>query len=150
MENLSSAIVMGGSVLLFIIAISVAVYTYMSIMNTNDAILTTSEYYDRTAESYEVLDSYEDYIREYSGAEIAMQIISMFENRDYNFNEITVKMGGNQYVFSAPDGGVTAGDSKIGSNNNNIKIGNIAKSNRRFRIYNADYVSGKITYGFTS
>ena len=154
MENLSQALIMGASVLMFIIAISVAVLTYSGIMRTNSQILTTSEYYDRTAESIATTETYTTYYREYTSAEIAMQILSMYENRDYNFNTIKVDIGSSTFnVFNRPADDVVGGDGALSANFNDInkKIKAIANSNRKYRILEPiDFANESITYVYAS
>ena len=90
MENSYHALIMAGSVILFIVALSVGVYLYTKVLNTNNAILTQSEYYDKTAEEFEVADYNATYYRKYTGAEVAMQIISMYEGKDFAPTKISV------------------------------------------------------------
>ncbi|MBR6253577.1 MAG: hypothetical protein IKR04_07080 [Clostridia bacterium] len=76
MENSSNAVIMAGSILLFLMALSVAVFLYNRIMSVNDSILTTSENNDRTAEGYTALDFTENE-KLFTGAEIANQILEL-------------------------------------------------------------------------
>ena len=90
MDNLSNAILMGGSVLLFLIGISVSIFLYSKIVDTNSKILTTSEYYDRTAETFSQ-HSDEDVERIISGAEVCNQILEIARHSDdLTFKSITV------------------------------------------------------------
>lgn len=105
MENSYNALIMVGSVLLFITALTVGVYTYSKILFTNNALLTNSEYNSRSTENFALADFAEDTERQYTGAEVAMQIINLYEGRDLSFKKITVKMNGSNYVY--PRGGET-------------------------------------------
>ena len=102
MENLYEAFIMGGSVLLFIIALTVGVYSYTRVLNVNNKILTRSEYYDQAAEGIEETDFGKTYIRVFSPEEVVNQIISLFENRDFVFNRIIVHAGSNTYTYTTP------------------------------------------------
>ena len=53
MDNTYHALIMAGSILMFLIGISVAVYNYSQILELNDKILTNSEYFNRDAENFE-------------------------------------------------------------------------------------------------
>ena len=88
MENSYQAIIMAGSVLLFLIGISVAIYNYSKVLDANDKMLTNSEYYNRTAEdaykseSYTVGDELNEDVssglkRKYKGSDIVTQILNM-------------------------------------------------------------------------
>lgn len=99
MENSYNAIIMAGAVLLFVIAVSVGVYLYGKLIQTNDAILTNSEYNDRTAENYALSQFAQDTERKFTGAEVAMQIINLYEGKDYSFKKIEVRTQGTSYSF---------------------------------------------------
>ncbi len=92
MDNIYNAIIMAGSVLLFVIGASVAVYNYGKIMEVNDKILTNSQYFDRTAENFQNSDYYstndklndpDTLKRIFSGDQIARMIINMYEAEVY-------------------------------------------------------------------
>ena len=86
MDNAYHALIMAGSVLLFIIGITSAVYNYNRVLEVNDKFLTNSERYARDAENFQYSDYYqtddglnnENLERLYSGAEIANMIFNMY------------------------------------------------------------------------
>ena len=91
MENAYEALIMAGAAILFIMGISVAVYNYSKVMEINDKILTNSEYYDRTAENFQLADYYtvndglndpNTMQRIYKSEEIARMILNMYEVKD--------------------------------------------------------------------
>ncbi len=113
MENASNALIMAGSILLFIIALSFGVYTYSRILSINDKILTTSENYARTAENFtlnyvdsEINGSIE---RNISGAEVSNQILEMVRgSNDYHYESIRVSSNlyNTSYFSGIESGGV--------------------------------------------
>ncbi len=90
MENAYHALLMAGAILLFIIAVTIGVYTYSTILRTNGQILTVSEKYDRALENFDMSMYSDDTKRQYTGAEIIMQIVNMSEGKDYSYTRITV------------------------------------------------------------
>ncbi len=88
MDNAYHALIMAGSVLLFIIGLTSAVYNYNKVLEVNDKILTNSEQYDRDAENFQYTEYYEtdsesklnmaNMERTYTGAEIANMIFNMY------------------------------------------------------------------------
>lgn len=79
MENMNRAIIMGGQVLIFIVALSAAVFLYQTLINTQDTILIASDSYSREAEH---LSSNEDYTRIVKGSEIYGTLLSAIESTD--------------------------------------------------------------------
>ena len=80
MENAQKALIMAGSVLMFLIAISVAIYSYNIVMDVNDSILTSSANNDRNAEFF--VSNSVDVERYATKAEIIMAIYGM-DDIDY-------------------------------------------------------------------
>ena len=86
MDNTYHALIMAGSILMFLIGISVAVYNYSQILELNDKILTNSEYSNRDAENFEYSQyttgdelNTDDLKRIYSSSQVARMIINMYE-----------------------------------------------------------------------
>ena len=142
MENLYEAFIMGGSVLLFIIALTVGVYSYTKILNVNNIILTKSEYYDKAAEGIEQADYGETYEREFSSEEVVAQVINLFENRDFVFNRIIVHAGSYTYTYSAPSSDTKGGDGLSISKNSQLR--NILNAGPYYATY--DFGSKTVTY----
>ncbi len=111
MENSYHAIIMAGSVLLFLIGVSVAIYNYSKVLDANDKMLTNSEYYNRNAEDaykseyYTVGDELNEDVssglkRKYRGSDIVTQILNMTKyarnslggivGEDVSYDSITV------------------------------------------------------------
>lgn len=88
MENAQKALIMAGSVLMFLIALSVAVFQYNTVREIIGTILTVSENNDRTAEYFVETD--EDTERHATKAEVVMTIISMFNSSGYSASTVTV------------------------------------------------------------
>lgn len=86
MDNVYHALIMAGSVLLFLIGVSVAIYNYSNLLEVNDRILTNSEYYDRNVENFQYTQYYTttdglntaDLKRIYDGAQVANMILNMY------------------------------------------------------------------------
>ena len=93
MENAQKAVIMGGSVLLFVIAISLAVYLYSILMENVDGVLTYSENNDRTAEYFTT--SSVDTKRIATRAEVVMSIINLYTSKDIQYDRI--KVGGKTF-----------------------------------------------------
>ncbi len=91
MENSYHAIIMAGAILIFMVAVSIGILTYTRIIEANNAILTESEFFDMNSENFKLNGESEDTDRVYSGAEVVMQIINLYEGKDYTYNSITVK-----------------------------------------------------------
>lgn len=87
MENMQKALIMAGSVFMFVIAISVAIFSYNTVRDVNDSILTSSERYATTAEYF--IEETEDVTRYATKAEVIMAIYSMADN-DFVASEIRV------------------------------------------------------------
>lgn len=87
MENMQKALIMAGSVFMFVIALSVAMYSYTVITDVIDTILTTSDYNARSAEYF--IEDTIDTIRYASKAEVIMTIMSMKGN-DYSVDKVLV------------------------------------------------------------
>ena len=87
MENMQKAIIMAGSVFMFIIAISVAMISYSTVQDVIGQILTASERNARTAEYF--IEISEDTERYATRAEVIMAIYSM-QDKDYSPDIIKV------------------------------------------------------------
>ncbi len=99
MENSFKALIMGGAVLLFVVGVSVGVLSYSRVMEFVDAILTTSEENNRTAENFTYAENQPDTSRKIDGAEIVASILEMGKTQDYTFQKIRV--GGKVYTKDA-------------------------------------------------
>lgn len=109
MENMQKALIMAGSVFMFVIAISVAIYSYNIVMEINDSILTSSANNNTTAEYFTALA--EEVERYATRAEIIMAIYGM-EKTDYTATKITV----NGLTFLKEDFFIEGGRKKIEDN----------------------------------
>lgn len=87
MENLQKALIMGASVFMFVIAISVAMFSYTTVKDVSDSILTSSENNARTAEYF--VANTQDVERYATKAEVIMAIYNMADN-DYVADKIMV------------------------------------------------------------
>lgn len=87
MENAQKALIMAGSALLFVIAISVGIRAYQNVMDIVETILTTSENNDRASESF--VEASSDVERYATRAEVIMAIMSM-EGNDFTASEVMV------------------------------------------------------------
>lgn len=104
MENASNAVIMAGSILIFVIALSIAVFLYNSIISTNNQVLTSSEYYDRAAEG---IGANVDVTRKISGAEVANEILDMVNKRGaMTFAKIKVEGFSHDFTPSTKDSSI--------------------------------------------
>ena len=87
MENAQKALIMAGSVFMFVIAVSVGIYSYNVVREINNSILTSSERYSTTAESF--IEAEEDIERYATRAEVIMAIYAM-KDMHYSPDEINV------------------------------------------------------------
>ena len=87
MENMNRAIIMAGHVMLFIVAVSIGVFLYSTLINTQNSILTSSEYYSREAEH---LTSNTDYARVVSRGEAIALVLSLLDDNSYVANSVKV------------------------------------------------------------
>lgn len=129
MENSFKALIMAASVLLFVIAVSIAMYTYSTLMATTDLILTNSESFAMSSESYTVLE--QDTTRKISAAEVVGTIMSLQSKNGYIYNKVIV--GTNEFK---------SGD--IYTKNNAIKT--ILNMGGDYSILSEDYDNKVITY----
>lgn len=121
MENAQKALVMAGSVFMFIIAISVAMISYSTVQGVIGQILTASERNARTAEYFiEVMNDTERYA---TRAEVIMAIYSMQDN-DYSPN--VVRVSGK--IFKKENFQTISGKNEIDGNVKNIPEGNYSIS----------------------
>lgn len=88
MENAQKALIMAGSVLMFIIALSVAIFQYNTVKGVISTILTASENNDRTAEYF--VEATEDTERYATKAEVIMTVLSMFDSNGYSATSVSV------------------------------------------------------------
>lgn len=87
MENMQKALIMAGSVIMFIIALSVGIYSYTSVTEVVKSLLTASENNARTAEYF--IEDELDLDRTITRAEIIDAILSMKDN-DYTPDQVKV------------------------------------------------------------
>ena len=141
MENAYHAIIMAGAIIVFVVATSIGIYTYNRILYSNNQILTESEYFDRTAENFSDSQFAEDTDRVYSGAEVALQVLNMYERKDFSYKSITV----NGVTYLAPN--APAGD--VGLNviankeMNNISSSLQGLSSNEYVVTSQSYEDGK-------
>lgn len=121
MENMQKALIMGGSVFMFIIAISVAIYSYNTVREVNNSILTSSENNARTAEYF--IANTEDVEKYATRAEVIMAILSM-EGNDYVADKVCV----GDKTFTKEALTQTEGRNDIEKRLKNIKEGNYSIS----------------------
>ena len=79
MENINKALIMGGQILIFVVGISVGIFLYQTLINTQENILIASEEYSRDSER---LSRDENYDRIIKGSEILGTIMASIENTD--------------------------------------------------------------------
>lgn len=108
MENMQKALIMAGSVFMFVIALSVAMYSYTVITDVIDTILTTSDYNARSAEYF--IEDYIDTTRYASRAEVIMTIMSM---KDDDYSPDKVEVTGVSFDFEKTDFASTDGANDI-------------------------------------
>lgn len=102
MENAQKAIIMAGSVFMFVIAVSIAIYSYNTVIYVVESILTASEQYDQNVEGYGVVE--DDVERYATQAEVVMTILSM-QDADYTASKIIVKRSnGSELEFTKGTG----------------------------------------------
>lgn len=130
MENMQKALIMAGSVFMFVIAISVAIFSYNTVREVNNSILTSSENNARTAEYF--IANTEDVERYATRAEVIMAILGM-ESNGYVADKIVV----GSETFRKEDFTQTERKNKIEKKLKNIKEGNYSIS------YKFDESSGK-------
>ena len=135
MENSYKALIMGASVLLFVIAVSIAIYTYSVLMDTTDQILTTSETFAKSAEYFS--SNTDDTTRRISAAEVVGNILNLGENLDYKYKEIKVE--GIPGVFTADN-----------VKTRNTYIAQIINGSREYFISDEDLNDLTITYKYIS
>ena len=88
MDNVSKAIVMAGSVLMFILGVSSGIFLYTTLMEANDSILTSSERFSNSAEYF--VEGSESTTREISAAEVAGNIISLENSNGFLYEKIMI------------------------------------------------------------
>lgn len=118
MENMQRALIMAGSVFMFIIAVSVAIFSYDTVMDVAKSILTSSEQYSRQSEYF--VENTEDVERYVTKAEIIMAIYSM---EDIDHVADTIKIDGLNYIFKKSDFSSIKGRNNIENNIKHIKEG---------------------------
>jgi len=108
MENMQKAIIMAGSVFMFIIAISVAMISYNTVQDVIGQILTASERNARTAEYF--IETTNDTERYAKKEEVIMAIYSMHDN---DYSPDTVRVAG--ATFKKEDFKTVSGKNQIDS-----------------------------------
>ena len=88
MENMQKALIMAGSVFMFVIAVSVGIYSYNVVMEINDSILTSSANNNQTAEYFTATTENVD--RYATRDEIIMAIYSLAD-KDFVADVIEIK-----------------------------------------------------------
>ena len=122
MENIQRALIMAGSVLMFLIAVSVAVFSYTTITGVIDSILTSSDRNARTAEYF--IEDTLDVTRYSTKAEVIMTILSM-EDTDFTASEVIV----DGYSFKKSSFDTIAGRDGVESNiSSKVKFNNYIMS----------------------
>ena len=130
MENAQKAIIMGASVFMFVVSLSIALYFYSSVSYNVDSILTSSETIGRDAEYF--INREEDVTRDITKAELVMSIIDLYRSTGCTYETITVDV----YTFKKGEDY---------SNSNSLK--NIATSGiNNFIVISENFDSRAITY----
>jgi len=93
MENAQKAIIMAGSAFMFVIAVSIAIYSYNTVIATVESILTSSEQYSQTVEGF-TANEVKDVERYATREEVIMTILSM---QDKDYTPTTVYVNGKEY-----------------------------------------------------
>lgn len=88
MENLQKALIMAGSVFMFVIALSVGIFSYTTVTDVIDTIMTTSENNDRASEYF--IEDNLDVTRSVTKAEVIDTILSMMGN-DFTADGVIVR-----------------------------------------------------------
>jgi len=136
MENMQKAVIMAGSVFMFIIALSVAMFSYTTVREVNDSILTSSENNARTAEYF--IATTEDVERKIGKEEVIMSIYSMRDS-DYSPDEVRVS----NLVFTKEEFLTTNGENVLERRLSGIVDGNYSIS-YTFMDYNINNKPGKV------
>lgn len=130
MENAQKAVIMGASVFMFVVSLSIAIYLYSSISYNVDSILTTSENFNRTAEYF--LKDDINIVRSISKAEVIMSIIDLYNSTGYKYEKIIV----NGIVFEK--------DIDYSSSNELANI--LGKGTNNYVVVNENFVEKTISY----
>ncbi len=131
MENAQKAIIMGASVFMFVVSLSIALYFYSSVSYNVDSILTSSETIGRDAEYF--INREEDVTRDITKAELVMSIIDLYKSPGCTYETISVSGFG------------TFKRGEDYSNSNSLK--NIATSGiNNFIVISENFDSRAITY----
>ena len=89
---------MAGEVLMFLVAVSVGIYLYQTLIYAQDSILISSENYSREAE-HTAIDV--DTVRKVKKDEVILTIINMIESTNtFEASEVIVKDGGHPLKYS--------------------------------------------------
>lgn len=144
MENMQKALVMAGSVLMFIIALSVGIYSYTSVTETVKSLLSISENNARTAEYF--VEDQLDVERTITRAEVVQTILSM-KDKDYTADQVNV----NGSIFNKTDFLTPSGTYEIERKLKNIPNLNYSIS-YEITEYNPDYptIPGKVCVVYTA
>ncbi len=128
MDNLYHALIMGGSVLLFIIGISVAIYNYNKVLEVNDKLLTNSERYSQTSENAQASQYYtvnnslnnpNTLERIYSTSEVVNMILNMYTVKKVQVDTgeeviggyiVHTDANGNHYLSGEAEGVIVSSD----------------------------------------
>lgn len=89
MENAQKALIMAGTAFMFVIAVSIGIYSYSMVIATVESILTSSEQYNQTTEGFTQIET-ESVERFATDAEVKMTIMSM-QDGDYVASKVIVK-----------------------------------------------------------
>lgn len=133
MENMQKALIMAGSVFMFVIAISVAIYSYSTVTDVVESIMTSSEYNDRSSEYF--IENSLDVTRTITKAEVINTLLSM---ADVDFTADGIVVG--EMVFKKSDFSTYAGRRGIENAIAGITVANYTISYDFTRVPNEIYV----------
>lgn len=89
MDNIQKAITMAGHVIMFLIALSIGINLYQTLMNVSDSVLLSSEEFSQRAEQAKY-NMDEDFTRTITKAEVIGTLISFAEGNGFVANSIVI------------------------------------------------------------
>jgi len=89
LDNIQKAITMAGHVIMFLIALSIGINLYQTLINVSDSVLLSSEGYSQRAEQAKY-NMDEDFTRTITKAEVIGTLISFAEGNGFVANSIVV------------------------------------------------------------
>ena len=98
MENIQRAIIMAGEVFLFVLALTVGIFLYSTLINTQETILVVSERNNRRAETTNT-NLTGSYRRIAKGSEAVWAVLSMLDDVNYVADCVDVTTAGGHKAF---------------------------------------------------